>query len=116
MDNLLFGLGVTAVGMLVVFFGLIVLIGLIKIMTMLSQSKKPKEKEVVAPAPVAAPAPVEAEAAASTQDDVLIAVISAAVAAAMGEETSFVVRRVRRISNAPAWQRAGRDEQVYSRF
>ncbi len=116
MDNLLFGLGVTAVGMLVVFFGLIVLIGLIKIMTMLSQSKKPKEKEVVAPAPVAAPAPVEAEAAAPTQDDVLIAVISAAVAAAMGEETGFVVRRVRRISNAPAWQRAGRDEQVYSRF
>lgn len=49
MDNLLFGLGVTAVGMLVVFFGLIVLIGLIKIMTMLSQSKKPKEKEAVAP-------------------------------------------------------------------
>ena len=116
MDNLLFGLGVTAVGMLVVFFGLVVLIGLIKIMTMLSQSKKPKEKEVVAPAPVAAPAPVEAEAAAPTQDDVLIAVISAAVAAAMGEETGFVVRRVRRISNAPAWQRAGRDEQVYSRF
>lgn len=116
MDNLLFGLGVTAVGMLVVFFGLIVLIGLIKIMTMLSQSKKPKEKEAVAPASVAAPAPVEAEAAAPTQDDVLIAVISAAVAAAMGEETGFVVRRVRRISNAPAWQRAGRDEQVYSRF
>ena len=116
MDNLLFGLGVTAVGMLVVFFGLIVLIGLIKIMTMLSQSKKPKEKEAVASAPVAAPAPVEAEAAAPTQDDVLIAVISAAVAAAMGEETGFVVRRVRRISNAPAWQRAGRDEQVYSRF
>ncbi len=116
MDNLLFGLGVTAVGMLVVFFGLIVLIGLIKIMTMLSQSKKPKEKEAGAPAPVAAPAPVEAEAAAPTQDDVLIAVISAAVAAAMGEETGFVVRRVRRISNAPAWQRAGRDEQVYSRF
>lgn len=116
MDNLLFGLGVTAVGMLVVFFGLIVLIGLIKIMTMLSQSKKPKEKEAVAPAPVAAPAPVEVEAAAPTQDDVLIAVISAAVAAAMGEETGFVVRRVRRISNAPAWQRAGRDEQVYSRF
>ena len=57
MDNLLFGLGVTAVGMLVVFFGLIVLIGLIKIMTMLSQSKKPKEKEAVAPAPVAAPLP-----------------------------------------------------------
>ena len=116
MDNLLFGLGVTAVGMLVVFFGLIVLIGLIKIMTMLSQSKKPKEKEAVAPAPVAAPAPVEAEAAAPTQDDVLIAVISAAVAAAMGEENGFVGRRVRRISNAPAWQRAGRDEQVYSRF
>ena len=54
-------------------------------------------------------------------DDELIAVIAAAVAAAMeqsGEEntTGFVVRSIRRINNAPAWNRAGREEQVYSRM
>ena len=51
----------------------------------------------------------------------LIAVIAAAVAAAMeasGEEepTGFVVRSIRRINNAPAWNLAGREEQVYSRM
>ena len=51
----------------------------------------------------------------------MIAVIAAAVAAAMeqaGEEntTGFVVRSIRRINNAPAWNRAGREEQVYSRM
>ena len=56
-----------------------------------------------------------------TDDDELIAVIAAAVAAAMeqaGEEntTGFVVRSIRRINNAPAWNRAGREEQVYSRM
>ena len=49
------------------------------------------------------------------------AIIAAAVAAAMeqsGEEntTGFVVRSIRRINNAPAWNRAGREEQVYSRM
>ena len=49
------------------------------------------------------------------------AVIAAAVAMAMeaaGEEntTGFVVRSIRRINNAPAWNRAGREEQVYSRM
>ena len=47
--------------------------------------------------------------------------IAAAVAAAMeqsGEEntTGFVVRSIRRINNAPAWNRAGREEQIYSRL
>ena len=69
----------------------------------------------------AAPAPVAEEAVEETDDDELIAVIAAAVAAAMeqaGEEntTGFVVRSIRRINNAPAWNRAGREEQVYSRM
>ena len=72
------------------------------------------------PAP-AAPAPVAEEPVEETDDDELIAVIAAAVAAAMeqsGEEntTGFVVRSIRRINNAPAWNRAGREEQVYSRM
>jgi len=32
------------------------------------------------------------------------------------EGKTFRVRRVRRISNASAWNKAGREEQIYSRF
>ncbi len=113
MDRLIDGLLVTLIGMLVVFFGLIILIGLIKIITMLTTEKK-KAKVAEAPAPAAAPAtvaPVAAE-----NDDALIAVITAAVSCMMEEGTAFTVRHVRRISNAPAWQKAGREEQIYSRF
>lgn len=121
MDKLVFGLSVTVVGMLIVFFGLIILIGLIKVVTMMTNSEKPKKETPPAPASVPAPAPVAVAPAAPApaapaQDDALIAVISAAIAAVMGEDKGFVVRHVRRISNAPAWQKAGREEQVYSRF
>ena len=83
-------------------------------------TKVPEEKKAAAPAP-AAPAPAAEEPVEETDDDELIAVIAAAVAAAMeqaGEEntTGFVVRSIRRINNAPAWNRAGREEQVYSRM
>ena len=111
---------VTVVGMLVVFFGLTVLICLIKLMEKATSGMgKKKEAPKAAPAPAAAPAPVvEAAPAAPVQDDAaLIAVISAAIAAMMEDSnTGFVVRRVRRISNTPAWSKSGREEQVYSRF
>ncbi len=115
MDRLLNSLLVMLVGMLVVFFGLIVLIGLIKIITLVTTEHKKAAKPEAAPAPVAV-APVEAAPVAEQNDDALIAVITAAVACAMEEGTAFTVRRVRRISNAPAWQKAGREEQIYSRF
>ena len=114
-----YGLSVALVGIATVFVGLIILIGLIKLMEMIMTGGKGKKK-AEAPAPAAAPAPV-AEEAVEEDDDELIAVIAAAVAAAMeqsGEEntTGFVVRSIRRINNAPAWNRAGREEQVYSRM
>ena len=87
-----YGLSVALVGISTVFVGLIILIGLIKLMEMIMTGGKGKKK-AEAPAPVAAPAPA-------------------------GEEntTGFVVRSIRRINNAPAWNRAGREEQVYSRM
>ena len=115
-----YGLSVALVGIGTVFVGLIILIALIKLMEIVMASATGKKK-AAAPAP-AAPAPVAAEEAVKeTDDDELIAVIAAAVAAAMeqsGEEntTGFVVRSIRRINNAPAWNRAGREEQVYSRM
>ncbi len=119
MDKLIFGLLVTVIGVLVVFFGLVVLIGLIKLMEIATSGmgKKKAPKAEPAPAPAPAPAPVaEAAPAPEQNDDALIAVITAAVAAMMEEGNGFVVRRVRRISNTPAWSKSGREEQVYSRF
>ena len=115
-----YGLSVAAVGILTVFVALVILIGLIKVMEMVINGAS--KKAAPAPAPAApAPAPVVEETAEEEDEGELIAVIAAAVAAAMeaaGEEepTGFVVRSVRRVNNAPAWNRAGREEQVYSRL
>ena len=116
-----YGLSVAAVGILTVFVALIILIGLIKVMEIVVGSVT-KKKAAPAPAPAApAPAPVVEETAEEEDEGELIAVIAAAVAAAMEAEgaeepTGFVVRSIRRINNAPAWNRAGREEQVYSRM
>ena len=115
-----YGLSVTLVGIGTVFVGLIILIALIKLMEKVMNAATGKQK-AAAPVPAAAPAPAEEEEQAEeTDDDELIAVIAAAVAAMeqAGEEntTGFVVRSIRRINNAPAWNRAGREEQVYSRM
>ena len=120
MDQLIFGLTVTVIGIAVVFCGLVVLIGLIKLVAMATGSVSKPKKDKAAPAPAPAPAPVPAAPVAQEQpvqaDDTLIAVISAAVAAMMEDGSAFTVRRIRRVSNATAWSRAGREEQVYSRF
>lgn len=117
LNNLGFGLIVTLIGMLTVFFGLVLLIGLIKLMenatANLGKGGKKAKKQTEAPAPVAAPVVEEVPVA---DDSELIAVISAAVAMMMEDGSAFTVRRVRRVQNAPAWQKAGREEQVYSRF
>ena len=115
-----YGLSVTLVSIGTVFVGLIILIALIKLMEKVMNAATGKQK-AAAPVPAAAPAPAEEEEQAEeTDDDELIAVIAAAVAAMeqAGEEnsTGFVVRSIRRINNAPAWNRAGREEQVYSRM
>jgi len=44
-----------------------------------------------------------------------VAAIAGALHVVMGD-TKFVVKHVKRIHNAPAWNRAGREEQIYSRF
>ena len=120
MDKLIFGLTVTVIGIAVVFCGLVVLIGLIKLVAMATGSASRPRKEKAAPVPAPAPAPAPAAPVAQEQpvqaDDTLIAVISAAVAALMEDGSAFTVRRIRRVSNATAWSRAGREEQVYSRF
>lgn len=120
MNTLIFGLLVTLIGIGIVFFGLVLLIGLIKVINTVTGSMgKKKAASLPAASPAPAPAPVEVveEPAGSEGDESeLIAVITAAIAAMLDDSTTFTVRRVRRISTAPAWNKAGREEQIYSRF
>ena len=127
MTALLYGLQVMIVGLLIVFAGLTILIGCIKVMEIVMvRFSAPKEKKAVNPNSAAAPVADQQSAELSpVKDDAeLIAVITAAVAAMMAQEDGcapeeevkgFVVRTIRRVSNAPAWNRAGREEQIYSR-
>ena len=114
-----YGLSVAVVGILTVIVALVILIGLIKAMEVVIGGVTKKK---AAPAPAApVPATVIEETAEEEDEGELIAVIAAAVAAAMEaagaeEPTGFVVRSIRRVNNAPAWNRAGREEQVYSRM
>lgn len=121
LENLSLGLSTTAVGMLVVFAGLVILIACITVMGLLNKNTGAKKKAVSAPkattpppAPVqpetAAPAPVQQE-----SDEQLIAVITAAIAAVwQGNHSGFVVRRVRRTDGMSARARAAREEQIYT--
>ena len=121
MQALSLGLSTAATGMLVVFFGLAVLIGCIYVMTLVTGNKKSAAPKA-APAPVQE-APVQVEETYVQNDDALIAVISAAIACMLqgenGEnapQSGFVVRRVKRIHTAPAWQQGAREEQMYGRM
>ena len=113
-----------AIGLVVVFLGLAILIGFITLMAQVfkavdarktARAKAAEEARLAAeaaaakaaPAPQPEPEPVAEDV---TDDTALIAVISAAIAAFTDSDKPLVVRRVRRVSG---WNRAGRAEQVY---
>lgn len=112
MQTLIFGLSVTVLGMVVVFVGLIILIVCVKGISLLSRTGEKKQKPASGDAPVHAALAPKLE---GVSPDV-IAAITAAIAAVWQGEQGFVVRHIKRVSNAPAWNRAGREEQTYSRF
>ncbi len=118
MNNLQIGLSTAAIGIVVVFFGLIILIGMIYLMTFFTRRMGEKAPKAVPEKAVpAAAAPAPAEEAEEEDDQAVIAAITAAVACMWQDEsTGFVVRRIRRIQNSPAWQRSGREEQILNRF
>ena len=126
--KIVYGLQVAAIGLVVVFLGLAILIGFITLMAQVFKAidakkaaKAKAEADARAAAAEAAAAktldaalakPAEAEPAAEdvTDDGELIAVIAAAIAAFTDSDKQLVVRKVRRVSG---WNRAGRAEQVY---
>ena len=125
-SKIVYGLQVTAIGLVVVFLGLAILIGFITLMAQVFKAvdgkKAAKAAEAAraaeaakaaaaakavqaAPAPVAEPVVEEV-----TDESELIAVIAAAIAAFSDGNKQLVVRKVRRVSG---WNRASRAEQVY---
>ena len=118
MDRLSLSLSTMGVGMLVVFSGLVILIACITIMTSITGRKKAPKAAEAAPTPKTAPAPAaQAEPEPEADDGEIIAAITAAIAAvwqAEGNESGFVVRRIRRTQGASARARAAREEQIFS--
>ena len=91
---------VAVVGIAVVFFGLVILIALIKLMGALTGNMGKKEAPKAAPAPVAAPvaAPApEGKLSPAKFDDETVAVIMAAIAAVRGEGYPFQIKRIVRV-------------------
>ena len=121
---LTYGLSVAVVGMATVFCGLIILIGFIKGMEkVLPKLSGCGAEKKTAPAPKSDSPSIVIETA-NVGDDAIVAAISAAIATILDEEAkadpakgknTFVVRSIRRVG-IPAWNRAGREEQVYSRL
>ena len=124
---LTYGLSVALVGMGTVFCGLIILIGIIKGMEKVLPQITSGDfslKNLSAPKAAKTDAPAIVIQTANVNDDAVVAAISAALMTVIEEEVkanpakaknTFVVRSIRRIGT-PAWNRAGREEQVYSRF
>ncbi len=126
LGKIVYGLQVAAIGLVVVFLGLAILIGFITLMAQafkaIDGKKSAKAAEAAriaeaaraaeaAKAAAAAPAPAAEPVVEEVVDDsALIAVIAAAIAAFTDSDKQLVVRKVRRVSG---WNRAGRAEQVY---
>lgn len=122
--KIVYGLQVAAIGLVVVFLGLAILIGFITLMAQVFKAVDAKKNakaeaeraasaaraaEAAKAAPQAAPAP-EPAVEDVTDDGELIAVIAAAIAAFTDSDKQLVVRKVRRVTG---WRNASKAEQVY---
>ncbi len=123
-EKLLAGLAVAFIGITITFLGLMLLWGAIALMSKLLykpvanpvkviNQTKPQDM-AVAKVEGASPAAIAGEA----QEDELIAVITAAVAASLKTSIhNIVVRNIVRIPDeTPAWARSGRVDQINGRF
>ncbi|QEK11104.1 sodium pump decarboxylase subunit gamma [Crassaminicella thermophila] len=117
-EKMLASLYVMVLGMAVTFVALCILWGLIVLMSkMINSTKKEATKVVQAPEKTIAPA-VEVEKEEKENEEELVAVITAAIAASLQTSThNIVVRNITRVKDiTPAWGRMGRIEQMNSRF
>lgn len=131
LEKLGLGVSVAVMGLVVVFLGLISLI-IITVLypkitkALIARSSARKEKVKKAKKPEAAVAirkavsvsDAKSSEAKPVQDDALIAVITAAIAASLGTSSNgVVIKSIERTGqNVPSWGARGRIEQVYNRF
>ncbi len=127
LDKLSLGGSVAVMGLAIVFLGLISLIVITVVYpkitkALLAKSGKAKTKRADSAKPekpvVAEKKTASVAAVAPAEDDVLIAVITAAIAASLGTSANgLVIKSIERTGqNVPAWGARGRIEQVYNRF
>lgn len=119
-ERLLAGLLVTAVGMMIVFFALFILFALIKIMGRLMDRRRGKVPGKLTPeipdVPVVKEVPIEVNQSSRVDDQALVAVITAAVAASLNTSTNQIVVKniVRTGYGAGPWASSGLNEQIRS--
>lgn len=114
-ELILEGVVYTIMGIVIVFAMLVVIMLVIKAMQLFSGAEVPEKKET--PAPVKEEQiPVAIESQPQDNNEELIAVITAAVAAAMGKSSSgLIIRSYKKLSGSE-WNKAGRREALDNRF
>ena len=115
MEQFVYGLIVTLIGMGVVFAVLIALVYLIEGIRVFSNKDKPKKKEeVVENVEEATEIEYEIE---EKDNNELIAVISAALSYVIGNDSNLVIKSIVRANDqTPVWAKAGRQDQMLNRL
>jgi len=124
-EKIITSLFVTLLGMGITFVALIAIWGMTVLMSKIIMGIENKNKiaqaatvETSKPSAAVVSAPVSAASAEPQEDENLIAVLTAAIAASLNTSMhNIVVRNVRQLPDqTPTWSRVGRTEQMGSRF
>lgn len=117
-EALLEGVSTTVIGLVIVFAVLAILWGVLVLMRKLFYKESAQEAPKPAPAVQPAAAPEAPAVQAAADEEELIAVLTAAVAASLNTSTYHLhIKSYRRIgNNAPAWNQAGLNDVINSRF
>ncbi len=114
MNVLTYGLTVTGIGLLIVFVGLGILIGLLMLMAVIfkaiDKKKAARKAELLNAVTQEVPAEIEPEEVVDDAQDVGTDELIAVIAAYDGGSRNLVVKSVRRVNG---WKNAARSEQVY---
>lgn len=113
------GISTTVIGLVIVFAVLIILMGVLMLFNRIfSKSDKKAVEQPKASAPIQTSAPQANVMPREENDEELIAILTAAVAASLNTSTyNLKIKSYRRIQdNAPAWNKAGIKETIESRF
>lgn len=109
---------VTVFSMVIVFLALLIISYLIKGLQNFSQKDKKKSKETIENIDLVNSEKEVEKVEESLNDEELVAVIAAAIAASIGVDVSNVrIKSIKRVSqNTPIWSKVGREEQIFNRL